>query len=238
MTLRRRRVVAAVTVGAIAVALLGWALTYTPLFDARHIQVVGAEQLRADVVRSRAGIDGSTNVVHVDLDAVVARLLEDPWIASASVRRELPSTLVVQIVERRPIAVIQAMGETSILASDATTLPVTDANVAGLPMMRAALGAPDDAQRRAAADQLVALDPVVLHRVSAITVGQDERLALTMRDGVTVDAGLPGEEAAKAAALRAVLRWAAGGSHTLATIDVSAPAAPSATLADGSSVTP
>jgi cell division protein FtsQ len=177
-------------------------------------------------------------VVHADLDAMAARLLQDPWIVSASIRRELPSTLVVQIVERRPVAVIQAMGERSILASDATALPATDADVAGLPTMRAALGAPDEAQRRAAADLLVALDPVVLQRVSAITVGQDTGLELTLRDGVTVAAGLPGEEAAKAAALRAVLRWAAGGGHTLATIDVSAPAAPSATLADGSSVTP
>ena len=53
-----------------------------------------------------------------------------------------------------------------------------------------------------------------------------------------MDAGTPGEEAAKATALRAVLRWANAGSHSLATIDVSAPGAPSATLTDGSTLTP
>jgi hypothetical protein len=38
--------------------------------------------------------------------------------------------------------------------------------------------------------------------------------------------------------LRAVLRWAASGGHTISAVDVSAPDAPSATLADGSTFTP
>jgi hypothetical protein len=35
-----------------------------------------------------------------------------------------------------------------------------------------------------------------------------------------------------------VLRWAASGGHSLSSIDVSAPDAPSATLANGSTLTP
>jgi hypothetical protein len=134
--------------------------------------------------------------------------------------------------------VIEAMGETSVLASDGSELPATVGDLSGLPTMRAALGAPDEGQRLAAADLLAALDPVVEQRVSAITVGQDRDVALALRGGVAVQAGAPGNEGAKAAALRAVLRWAATGAHDLATVDVSAPSAPSATLVDGSSVTP
>jgi hypothetical protein len=69
-------------------------------------------------------------------------------------------------------------------------------------------------------------------------VGQDLQTSLTLRDGVIVDAGMPGQEAEKAAALRAVLHWATSGGHPLSSIDVSAPAAPSATLANGSTLTP
>jgi cell division protein FtsQ len=238
LSIRRRRIVALAIVGAVALALAAWALTYTPLFRARHVRVVGAETLRPDQVRARAGVDGSTNVVHIDTGAITARLLTDPWIASASVRRDLPDTLELEIVERRPLAVIEAMGETSVLASDGSELPATVGDLSGLPTMRAALGAPDEGQRLAAADLLAALDPVVQRRVSVITVGQDRDVALALRDGVAVQAGAPGNEGAKAAALRAVLRWAATGSHDLATVDVSAPSAPSATLVDGSSVTP
>jgi cell division protein FtsQ len=237
VSLRQRRIIAVAAVGVVVVALAAWAFTYTPVFRADHIRVLGAETLQPDAVRTLAGIDGSTNVVHLDTEAVVARLLADPWIASASVQRDLPSTLVLRIVERHPVARITAMGATTILASDGSVLPTRGAPP-DLPEMHAALGAPDDAQRRAAADLLSALDPVVTQRVRNITVGQDEVVTLTLRDGVTVDAGVPGEEQAKANALRGVLRWAATGSHDLAAVDISAPAAPSATLSDGSSVTP
>lgn len=236
-TLRQRRLVAVVVVGLVVVALAAWAFTYTPVFDAHHIRVLGAETLRPDAVRNLAGVDGSTNVLHLDTDAVVGRLLANPWIASASVQRDLPGTLLVRIVERRPVAVVTAMGETSVLASDGTMLP-RGADPVALPTMHAALGAPDQAQRLAAAGLLSVLDSVVAQRVRDITVGQDGEVTLTLRDGVVVDAGIAGEEDAKAAALRAVLRWATSGGRDLVAVDVSAPSAPSATLADGSSVTP
>jgi cell division protein FtsQ len=236
-SLRQRRAVALGVVGLVVLALVAWACTYTPIFDAHHIRVLGTESLQPDAVRELAGVDGSTNVVHLDTGAVVARLLADPWIASASVQRDLPATLVLRIEERRPVAVISAMGQTSILASDGTVLPARSGSL-DLPSMHAALGAPDDAQRRAAAAMLTALDPVVTQRVREITVGSDGLVTLTLRDGVTVDAGVAGEEEEKATALRAILRWAVMGDHALAAVDISAPAAPSATLSDGSSVTP
>jgi cell division protein FtsQ len=225
----------------IGVATAAWAITYTPVFDARHIQVEGAVSLRPDAVRSLAGIEPSTNVFHLQTDDVTASLLSDPWIASASVDRDLPDTIVLSIVEREPVATIDAMGEASILASDGTVLPASAATtsaVDALPKVRASLGVPDPTQRAAAAALLGALDPVVAQRVSDVSVGQDLQTSLTLRDGVTVDAGMPGEEAQKAAALRAVLHWATSGGHPLSSIDVSAPAAPSATLANGSTLTP
>jgi cell division protein FtsQ len=237
----RRRVIALLLLVPIAAATAAWAITYTPLFEARHIRVEGAVSLRPDAVRSMAGIEPSTNVFHLQTEAVAASLLSDPWIASASVQRDLPDTIVVSIVEREPVGMIDATGEPSILASDGTILPASTATtsaVDALPKVQAALGTPDEAQRTAAAALLGALDPVVAHRVSELSVGQDLGTSLTLRDGVTVDAGTPGDEAQKAVALRAVLRWAASGGHHLSSIDVSAPGAPSATLANGSTLTP
>jgi cell division protein FtsQ len=240
-SVRRRRVLALALLVPIAVATAAWAFTYTPVFDAKHVRVVGAVSLRPDDVRSLAQVEPSTNVFHLEPDAVTARLLTDPWIASATVAKDLPNTVVLTVVERRPVGLIDAMGERSVLASDGTVLPASAATtqtIDGLPSVRAGLGSPDDAQRAAAAALLSALDPVVEQRVTDVTVGQDLSETLTLRDGVTVDAGTPGEEAAKAQALRAVLRWATAGGHLLAAVDVSAPDAPSATLTDGSTLTP
>jgi cell division protein FtsQ len=235
---RRRRVVALVVGALLLLGLSGWALTYTSLFQARHIRVTGVAVLTADEVRGLGEVDDTTNVVHVDRDAVVARLEASPWVADASVLVELPDTLELRITERRPIGLIDALGEHGVLASDATVLPMAPGIPDGLPAVRAALGAPDDAQRQAAAAILVAIDPVVSKRVSAVTVGQDGLVTLTLTSGTTVQTGAAGDETAKAEALSAVLRWASSDDHARTSIDVSAPTAPSATLSDGSTLTP
>lgn len=240
-SVRHRRVVALILLVPIVAAMAAWALTYTPLFDAKHIHVQGAVSLRPDDVRQIAGIQPSTNVFHLEPDTVTARLLTDPWIASATVDTDLPNTVVLTVVERRPVGAIDTPGERSVLASDGTILPAGTAPAAtvdALPSVDASLGTPDEAQRAAAAALLGALDPVVAQRVTDVDVGQDLSEALTLRDGITVDAGMPGSETAKATALRAVLRWGTAGGHPLSTVDVSAPDAPSATLADGSTFTP
>lgn len=240
-SVRRRRLLALALLVPIAVATAAWAFTYTPVFDAKHVRVQGAVSLRPDDVRALAQVDPATNVFHLQPDSVTARLLSDPWIASATVAKDLPDTVVLTVVERRPVGVIDAMGQRSVLASDGTVLSASSATgetIGALPSVRAGLGSPDDAQRAAAATLLSALDPVVEQRVTDLTVGQDLSETFTLRDGVTVDAGTPGDETAKATALRAVLRWARAGGRALATIDISAPDAPSATLPDGSTFTP
>src|SRR3954467_6795368 len=149
-SVRHRRVVALILLVPIVAAMAAWALTYTALFDAKHIHVQGAVSLRPDDVRQIAGIQPSTNVFHLEPDTVTARLLTDPWIASATVDKDLPNTVVLTVVERRPVGVIDAMGQRSVLASDGTVLPVSAATaetINDLPSVRAALGSPDDAQR-------------------------------------------------------------------------------------------
>jgi cell division protein FtsQ len=226
-----------VFVAVIVLALAAWSITYTPIFRADHVRVVGAARLGAAGVREIAGLAGSVNVVHADTGAIAGRLTADPWIASASVERDLPSTLIVHVIERDPVAVVAAMPDPTVLASDGKLLPAP-AGRSDLPTMHAAVGVPDERQLVAAATMLTSLDPVVGQRVEEITVGQDGVVTMTLRGGVVVDTGVAGDEAAKAMALRAVLRWAATHAHQLASVDVSAPEAPSATLGDGSTVTP
>ena len=52
----------------------------------------------------------NAKIFRVDTDAAEAALRAEPWIARASVRRRLPHTVVVDVVERRPAAVLAADG--------------------------------------------------------------------------------------------------------------------------------
>ena len=234
---RRRRAVALIVLAPVVIGLALWAMTYTPLFRARPIEGEGNTALSAANVRTLAGVDGTTNVFHVQEGPIESALEDSPWIADASVRTELPDTIVLVVTERRPVGVIAAMGDTSVLASDGTLLPPSG-STSNLPTIHAGLGAPSQEQRAAAASLLSALAPVVARQVTDLLVGQDGALVLTLRSGTTVTAGHAGGEGEKAEALRGVLRWALTEGVELMSVDVSAPAAPSATLSDGSTFTP
>ena len=76
-------------------------------FEVRHVEISGLRNMGRLPVYA-AALDGATNsMLLVDLPAARGRLLALPWVADASVGRRLPDTLIVDIVERRPVALWQ-----------------------------------------------------------------------------------------------------------------------------------
>jgi cell division protein FtsQ len=76
----------------------------SPRFAVRDILVKQSAHVGADEIRALAGIRPGDRLLAVDPDAVAARLATHPWIASARVRRELPSTLQIDVTERHAAA--------------------------------------------------------------------------------------------------------------------------------------
>ncbi len=74
-------------------------------FRIREVEVHGrfervdGERVRAVVAQSLSG-----NFFTLSLPAIEARIARLPWVFSASVRRRWPATLVVEVVEVRPVA--------------------------------------------------------------------------------------------------------------------------------------
>jgi cell division protein FtsQ len=77
----------------------------SPRFALREIRVGPAEHLGRDQIVAAAGVTPGDHLLSLDTDAVAARLARHPWITAARVRRELPSTLVIEVTERRAAAV-------------------------------------------------------------------------------------------------------------------------------------
>jgi cell division protein FtsQ len=113
-----------------------------------------------------------------------------PWVKEASVERRLPDTILVRIVERRPLALWQRRGRLAVIDQDGAEIQGADpARFAGLPMV---VG--DDAPAHAAALlALMALEPDLEKRVmAAIRVGARRwNLRMDAGDGVAVDVQLP-----------------------------------------------
>jgi len=83
--------------------------TTSPAFAVRAVQVEGAVHEDPEQLAAATGARGA-NVFRLDLAAVRERLLARPWVADASVRRVVPDTLVVRVLERTPVARWQRAG--------------------------------------------------------------------------------------------------------------------------------
>jgi cell division septal protein FtsQ len=227
---RRTKTIAVVALPLILVGAFALA-SYTSLFATRDIRIEGAATLTREDVLRLAGIGPGTNVFHLDADAVARALVADPWIATASVERHLPGTIVIRLQEREPIARSTVGLATVVLAGDGVALPGASAD--GLPEIRASVGEPSDAARA-----LAALERILRARVAAVVVEPSGELVMDLAGDLTVHYGSPGDDAAKATALHAVLAWAAAQDEPLREVDVTVPEAPSATLVGGSTFTP
>lgn len=76
-------------------------------WEARHVELTGArEQNQLDIYAKV--FNGPTNaMLATDLHAMRARLKQLPWVADATVQRRLPDTLLIEVVERKPVALWQ-----------------------------------------------------------------------------------------------------------------------------------
>jgi cell division septal protein FtsQ len=76
----------------------------SPLQVGRIVVAGNARLSSAEVEALARGLYGRS-ILTANLDAARRRLLESPWIADATLRRVLPSTIEIQVVERRPMGI-------------------------------------------------------------------------------------------------------------------------------------
>jgi cell division protein FtsQ len=230
---RRRRIRPWAIAGATLVALAtgSVALSYTSLFGARVIEVEGEKHLGPKQVMRLAGIEHGTNVIHLDTTVAEARLEAEPWVLDASIETDLPGTVRIDIRERRPIMVVARDGAVRLFAADGTDLGRAPRS-SGLPGVEAAPGEVLGPSSIATAGEVVeAMAPLLRTRIDAVLVTADGRVDLLVDGGVDVRFGAPEEAMAKGQALRAILVYAEEQGRRLVSIDLSAPAAPTARFA-------
>lgn len=73
----------------------------------QQVRAEGQEQISTDAIRAAAGVEIGTPTFAVDLATVRERIQAVDWVESATVERRLPSTLLVRVVERVPVALWQ-----------------------------------------------------------------------------------------------------------------------------------
>jgi len=111
---RNRVILRSVLAGGIAVnATLGLLILYIvflhlPYFNLQQVGVNGNRRLSREEVIEASQLEGGINLLTVSLSDVAARLKRHPWIRSATVYRQFPGRINVEIEERTPRAILAA----------------------------------------------------------------------------------------------------------------------------------
>jgi cell division protein FtsQ len=87
------------------------ALLSASYFQIREISVRGLKELTEKEILSMAGVERRSNILSVNTDAVAKRIAANAWVKNVYVGRELPDRLVVDVRERKPIALVKQGGQ-------------------------------------------------------------------------------------------------------------------------------
>lgn len=193
----------AVVIGAavaVAFSVHRYALN-TPRFALKEIELVGAKRLTAPRVEKLGGLEKGKNLFALDAEAAERKILEDPWVASVRVTRQLPTTLRVELSERDASAVaavgdrlylVTSQGEPFKLleAEDPIDLPV----VTGIPPEALARDRERALERLRLALELVKdyqkLPSSRIQPVEEVHLAPSGDVALTVgKDGITLELG-------------------------------------------------
>jgi len=79
-----------------------------PYFQIKEVKVEGNERLSQEDIVKDLRLPPRASLLTIDLAGIGRNLRENPWIKVASLRRQLPSTLVVKVKERTPLAIFMA----------------------------------------------------------------------------------------------------------------------------------
>ncbi len=113
LSLKRQLIGASVGVGGVVfgVFVLGW-LVYTGLshatfFQVESVKISGNSQLDDGEILTLIGVTNHSNLVAVDKAKIVTILQGTGWVNRVEVLKNYPNTLKIELVERKPIALVQ-----------------------------------------------------------------------------------------------------------------------------------
>lgn len=199
-----RGAVAAAVVAALALA--AWVVGYSDLLTAEQVQVTGVDGPLADTVRTAADVPLGVPLARVDTDAVVERVGEVPDVAEVTASRSWPSTVVIAVVPREPVAALSTPDGWVMVDDEGAMFGGAQERPGQLPVLVAPTAEQGLAARRAGVSVAAALPPRVMRRVDRIEAMSERDVRLALRDGRVVIWGSADEPARKAEVLTLLLR--------------------------------
>ncbi|MEV4244372.1 FtsQ-type POTRA domain-containing protein [Streptosporangium canum] len=211
----RSAFLALLTVGVVGTA--AWLVFFSSVLGVRDIRVVGNLGIPAQQIQQATGVPKGRPLAVVDVEAVEQRIGGIRRIESVRVSRGWPGTLVVEIVEREPVAVVAVGPKFALMDRHGVMTEIKDVAPPSLPLLRVDRPQPGDPATAAALTVIQALPEDLARRLSEVLAPSPETVSMRLKDGREVVWGGRDRPAAKAGILVTLLKRPAD------TYDVSSP---------------
>ncbi len=106
-----------------------------PFFSIKEIDVKGCRRLSPDMIISMARMGDMPNIFTLNLNDIAKRLELNPWIENVDIRKIFPDRVVIQIEERRPVAIVHLEKFYYIDSNGVIFSPVNEMDKFNLPIL-------------------------------------------------------------------------------------------------------
>ncbi|WP_034631289.1 cell division protein FtsQ/DivIB [Desulfotruncus alcoholivorax] len=185
------------------VLLAAYVLLQSPIFTISNIYVTGNNSLPAGDVIKVSGIVTGMNIFKADINTAVSKIKAIPMVKDVKATRKFPHTVVIEISERAPIALVLWDGRFVEVDAEGVYLRRGKAGTTGLPVITGGRlqafgpGKPVKGTEFEKALKVVGQLPVELRQnLSEVNVSGDERVTLYTIEGTECRLGFA-EDAGK-----------------------------------------
>lgn len=82
-------------------------LSEDPFFHLKEIEIRGCQKIEEKSLHRLLGLEGRPNLFTISLKEIGKRVSSHPWVEGAKVRKVFPNKLIIEIEERKPVAILQ-----------------------------------------------------------------------------------------------------------------------------------
>jgi len=182
-----------------------WLVYFSRYLAVQSVQVTGTGLLSADDIRAAARVPDEQPLARVDLAAIERRVESLAPVADAEAVRQWPDRVLIDVTERKPIAVVDVGGRIRGMDADGVIFREYPRAPRNLPLVKTS-GSISRETLHEAAQVVSALPPALSRRVEHLAVETVDQITLVLRDGRQVVWGSAEDSAAKAEVLVALLK--------------------------------
>ena len=156
-----------------------------PEFAIRSFRIEHTERAAASGIEARLNrLYANRNIFSVNLYEIERAAMRDPWVRSASVKRVLPRTIRVRVVERRPVAIALIDGVAHLVDREGYVIGLTGTAADDLPVINGLRGLQGDALAAALrrgvlmSERLSVRAPLFAERLAELNVSEPAHVSV------------------------------------------------------------